>query len=67
MAFDQSRRAVPDIFRLGRGERLTRVESIVILAIICVMIAIDVISLFTDSVNPIASAVSIAATAATLL
>ncbi len=68
MAFDQSRRAVPDIFRLGRGERLTRVESIVILAIICVMIAIDVSTFFTDpTVNPLASAVSIASTAATLL
>lgn len=68
MAFDQSRRAVPDIFRLRTGERLTRVESIVILAIICVMIAIDVSTFFTDpTVNPLASAVSIASTAATLL
>jgi len=64
MAFDQSTRATPDIFRLGRGERLSRVERIVILAIICVMIAVDVIGLFTDpNVNPFTSAVSIASSA----
>ncbi len=68
MALDQSKRAVPDIFRLARGERLTRVESIVILAIISVMVAIDVFTLFTDpTVNPLASAVSIASTLATAL
>ncbi|OSP07545.1 hypothetical protein B7W94_08035 [Microbacterium sp. LEMMJ01] len=68
MALDQSKRAVPDIFRLARGERLTRVESIVILAIIGVMVAIDVFTLFTDpTVNPLASAVSIASTLATAL
>ncbi len=68
MALDQSKRAVPDIFRLARGERLTRVESIVILAIIVVMVAIDVFTLFTDpTVNPLASAVSIASTLATAL
>lgn len=64
MAFDQSTRATPDIFRLGRGERLSRVERIVILAIICVMIAIDVIGLVSDpDINPLTSAVSIASTA----
>lgn len=68
MALDQSKRAVPDIFRLARDERLTRVESIVILAIIGVMVAIDVFTLFTDpTVNPLASAVSIASTLATAL
>lgn len=68
MSLDRSRRVVPDIFRLSRGERLSRVESILILAILGVMIAIDVFALFTDpDVNPLASVVSIASTTATAL
>src|SRR6478609_5719026 len=64
MAFDQTKRATPEIFRLGRGERLSRVERYVILAIICIMIAVDVSGLITDpNVNPLTSAVSIASTA----
>lgn len=61
MAFDQSTRATPEIFRLGHGERLSRVERVVILAIVCVMIAIDLLGLITDpEVNPFTSLVSIA-------
>lgn len=64
MAFDQTKRATPEIFRLGRGERLSRVERYVILVIIGIMIAVDVSGLITDpNVNPLTSAVSIASTA----
>ncbi len=64
MAFDRSNRDDSDILRLGRGEKLSAIERIVVLAIIGVIVALDVIGLFfPPGVEPMAAAVSIASTA----
>lgn len=64
MAFDQSVREAPDMFRLARGEKLSRIERIVVLAIIGGIVALDVLNLLlTPDANPITSLVSIASTA----
>ncbi|AZH79730.1 MULTISPECIES: sensor histidine kinase [Microbacterium] len=65
MAFDQSLRRSADSFRLGRGEKLSAIERIVVLVIIAITIAADVIGFFTTpGVNPAALLVSVACTAA---
>ncbi|MGH3690416.1 MAG: sensor histidine kinase [Microbacterium sp.] len=64
MAFDQSARQSRDFLRLTRGERLSAIERIAVLAIVSVIIALDVIGLFTTpGASPITSIVSIASTA----
>ncbi|WP_435747082.1 sensor histidine kinase [Microbacterium sp. PMB16] len=64
MAFDQSVREAPDIFRLARGEKLSKIERMVVLAIIGGIMALDVLNLIlTPGANPITSLVSIASTA----
>ncbi|KJL20516.1 Nitrate/nitrite sensor protein NarX [Microbacterium oxydans] len=65
MAFDQSPRRSADSFRLGRGEKLSAIERIVVLVIVSITIATDVIGFFTTpGVNPVALLVSVACTAA---
>ncbi|TFB15885.1 hypothetical protein E3V93_04260 [Microbacterium sp. 3H14] len=65
MAFDQSPRRSADSFRLGRGEKLSTIERIVVLVILGITIATDVIGFFTTpGVNPAALVVSVASTAA---
>lgn len=65
MAFDQSLRRSADSFRLGRGEKLSAIERIVVLVIIAITIAADVIGFFTTpGMNPAALLVSVACTAA---
>lgn len=64
MAFDQSARQSREFLRLSRGERLSAIERIAVLAIISVIIALDLIGLFTTpGGSPITSVVSIASTA----
>ncbi|WP_337005308.1 sensor histidine kinase [Microbacterium sp. LB12] len=64
MAFDQSIRRSTDSFRLGRGEKLSAIERIVILVIVSVTIAVDVIGFITTpDVNPVALLVSVSSTA----
>lgn len=64
MAFDQSVRGSTDALRLGRGEKLSRVEQIVILVIISITVALDIIALITNpGENPLGLLVSIASTA----
>ncbi|KJQ53967.1 sensor histidine kinase [Microbacterium sp. SA39] len=64
MAFDQSIRGSTDALRLGRGEKLSRVERIVILVIVSITVALDVIALITNpGENPLGLLVSIASTA----
>ena len=64
MAFDQSIRRSADSFRLGRGEKLSAIERIVVLVIVSVTIAVDVIGFFTTpDVNPVALLVSVGSTA----
>ena len=64
MAFDQSIRRSSDSFRLGRGEKLSAIERIVVLVIVSVTIAVDVIGFFTTpDVNPVALLVSVGSTA----
>lgn len=64
MAFDQSVRGSTDALRLGRGEKLSRVEQIVILVIISITVALDIIALITNpGENPFGLLVSIASTA----
>lgn len=64
MAFDQSARQSREFLRLSRGERLSAIERIAVLAIISVIIALDLIGLFTTpGGSPITSVVSIAPTA----
>lgn len=63
MAFDQSARQSREFLRLSRGERLSAIERIAVLAIISVIIALDLIGLFTTpGGSPITSVVSIAST-----
>ena len=65
MAFDQPHRRSADSFRLGRGEKLTAIERIVVLVIVSITIAADIIGFIsTPGVNPVALIVSIACTAA---
>ncbi|MBT2483439.1 MULTISPECIES: sensor histidine kinase [unclassified Microbacterium] len=64
MAFDHTTGDSADALRLGRGERLSAVERIVILAIISITIVLDLISFFaTPGVSPLAVLVSISSTA----
>ena len=64
MAFDQSARQSRDFLRLSRGERLSAIERIAVLAIVSVIIALDVLGLFTTpGASPVTSVVSIASTA----
>lgn len=64
MAFDQSARQSRDFLRLSRGERLSAIERIAVLAIVSVIIALDVLGLFTTpGTSPVTSVVSIASTA----
>ena len=64
MAFDQSVRESTDALRLGRGEKLSRVEQIVVLVIVSITVALDVIALITNpGENPLGLLVSIASTA----
>lgn len=64
MAFDQSTGGSTDALRLGRGEKLSRVEQIVVLVIVSITVALDVISLITTpGGNPLGILVSIASTA----
>lgn len=64
MAFDQSIRRSSDSFRLGRGEKLSAIERIVVLVIVSVTIAVDVIGFITTpDVNPVALLVSVSSTA----
>ncbi|MDQ0728370.1 sensor histidine kinase [Microbacterium sp. W4I20] len=64
MAFDQSAGESTDALRLGRGEKLSNVERIVILVIIAITVALDVIALITTpGGNPLGLLVSIASTA----
>jgi len=64
MAFDQSTGGSADALRLGRGEKLSRVEQIVILVIVSITVALDVISFITaPGGNPLGILVSIASTA----
>jgi signal transduction histidine kinase len=64
MALDQSPRESREFLRLGRGERLSAIERIAVLVIVSVIIALDVLGLFTTpGGNPITSVVSIASTA----
>lgn len=64
MAFDQSTGESTDALRLGRGEKLSRVEQIVVLVIVSITVALDVISLITaPGGNPLGILVSIASTA----
>lgn len=64
MAFDQTTRDSADALRLGRGEKLSGIERIVVLAIIAITISLDVIGLFTiPDVNPLAVLVSVSSTA----
>ncbi|WP_101848355.1 sensor histidine kinase [Zhihengliuella sp. ISTPL4] len=64
MAFDHSIRGSADSLRLGRGEKLTAVERIVVLVIISIPVAIDVIGLIVaPGANPAAVLVSIASSA----
>ncbi|WP_149083537.1 MULTISPECIES: sensor histidine kinase [Microbacterium] len=64
MAFDHSIRGSADSLRLGRGEKLTAVERIVVLVIISIPVAVDVIGLIVaPGANPAAVLVSIASSA----
>ncbi|WP_292785938.1 MULTISPECIES: sensor histidine kinase [unclassified Microbacterium] len=64
MAFDHSIRGSADSLRLVRGEKLTPIERIVVLAIISITVAVDVIGLIVaPGVNPAAVLVSIASSA----
>ncbi|MBP3976313.1 sensor histidine kinase [Microbacterium sp. BLY] len=64
MAFDHSIRGSADSLRLVRGEKLTAIERIVVLAIISITVAVDVIGLIVaPGVNPAAVLVSIASSA----
>lgn len=64
MAFDQPIGESTDALRLGRGEKLSRVERIVVLVIISITVALDVIALITNpGGNPLGLLVSIASTA----
>ncbi|WP_136056895.1 histidine kinase [Microbacterium sp. K24] len=64
MAFDQSAGGSTDALRLGRGEKLSRVERIVVLVIVSITVALDLISLITTpGGNPLGILVSIASTA----
>lgn len=64
MAFDQSSRVTADTLRLGRGEKLSAIERIVVLVVVSVTIAVDIIGFITTpGVNPIALLVSVGSTA----
>jgi len=64
MAFDHSIRGSADSLRLVRGEKLTAIERIVVLAIISITVAVDAIGLIVaPGVNPAAVLVSIASSA----
>lgn len=64
MAFDHSIRGSADSLRLVRGEKLTAIERIVVLAIISITVAVDIIGLIVaPGVNPAAVLVSIASSA----
>jgi len=64
MPFGLSNRDDPGILRLSRGERLNALERSVVLVFIAVISAVDLIGLITTpDANPLASLVSIAATA----
>lgn len=64
MAFDQTARDSTDALRLGRGEKLSGIERIVVLVIIAITVSLDIIGLFTiPDVNPLAVAVSVSSTA----
>jgi signal transduction histidine kinase len=65
MAFDHSIRGSADSLRLGRGEKLSAIERIVVLAIISITVVVDIIGLITTpGANPGATLVSVASTAA---
>ncbi|MFB7250124.1 sensor histidine kinase [Microbacterium sp. NPDC056234] len=64
MALDRSTRGASDILRLGRSERLSTIERVVVIAIIGGIIALDLFSLiFTPGVDIVRSVVSILTTA----
>ncbi|WP_406249074.1 sensor histidine kinase [Microbacterium sp. M] len=64
MALDRSARSASDILRLGRGEKLTVVERIFLLAIVSGVILLDVFGMLsTPDADLLRSAVSILATA----
>lgn len=64
MAFDQSTRDSTDALRLGRGEKLSGIERIVVLAIIAITVFLDIIGFFTiPDVNPLVVLVSVSSTA----
>ena len=64
MAFDHSIRGHADSLRLVRGEKLTAVERIVVLAIISITIAVDLIGLVVSpGASPAVLVVSILSTA----
>lgn len=68
MAFDHKlRRAIPDFLRFGRGERLSRVEAIILLVITSLMASVDIISLITSDQAPTVTFVSLACTGALAL
>ncbi|WP_091227015.1 sensor histidine kinase [Microbacterium sp. 3J1] len=56
--------AVSDVARLGKGEKLSVIERIAVLAIVGTIVVIDAVgSLLTPGVDPFAAVVSIASTA----
>lgn len=64
MPFGQLTRDDPGILRLGRGEKLSALERIALLAIIAILVGLDVIGLFTTpGVDIRTSALSITTTA----
>lgn len=64
MAFDPPSRDRSDILRLVRGEKLSAIERIAVLAVVSIIVLLDIIGLFLPpGVDPLAAAVSIASTA----
>lgn len=64
MAFDPPSRDRSDILRLVRGEKLSAIERIAVLAVVGIIVLLDIIGLFLPpGVDPLAAAVSIASTA----
>lgn len=63
MAFDPPSRDRSDILRLVRGEKLSAIERIAVLAVVSIIVLLDIIGLFLPpGVDPLAAAVSIAST-----
>lgn len=64
MAFDQSPRIPREHLRLNRGETLSTLERIVVLAIVFIIIALDIIGIVTTpGADPVTSLASVASTA----